>query len=87
MKNKNSGFAHMALILILLAAIVAVVMVFSLKRSPIEDPSQMDNRNMSSPIPISESTDIETLEMELDQTTIGDFEVDVNELESEASGL
>lgn len=96
MKN-NQGIAHLGIFIAVIAiGVLAVFFVVMQKPGtnmsprptpdPITDIYNSDGE-MVSPSPISEDTDNETLQKELDATVVGDFEADINSMESEASEL
>ncbi|OGM31682.1 hypothetical protein A2803_04605 [Candidatus Woesebacteria bacterium RIFCSPHIGHO2_01_FULL_44_21] len=88
MKN-NRGFAHVLLILAAIAAIVVLVVVVTMQNGavyPSPAPSAAED-SLLSPSPISDSTDVGTLEAELEATVTGDFEADIDSMETEASSL
>lgn len=89
MKNKK-GFAHVVLILLVLGIIVLAVTFLSMQGkgyltapSPTPDATEV----LPSPSPVSDSTDVETIEDELDATVTGDVEGDINSMENEAAPL
>ncbi len=88
MKN-NRGFAHMFLILAAVAAIVILVVVVTMQNGAVY-PSPVPSATgtfLPSPSPVSESTDVDTLEKELNETVVGDVEADIDLMESEATSL
>ena len=95
--RKDKGMVHMMLIAAILVVIVALVgylVVTSDKDIPgkdylrntvnYEDPAVEDKMMEEE---ISDSDDVETIQMELDATEFTDLEKDLMELEEDASGL
>jgi hypothetical protein len=88
MNQDKKGFALLTLVLgaALMASVVVVIM--SLQKGAINNLYPISSLYpVASPSPISESTDIDTIEQELETTETGDFELDTNFMQSEASSL
>lgn len=93
--NRNSGFAPV-LILVLLAVLIVVAAAGSyylLKRAgkapggfSLPFPTATSQPN-GSPEPVSDSTDIDVIEKEINQTDVGSPDTDLKNLDSSASSL
>lgn len=91
MKN-NRGIADIAIVIVVVALLaVAGVVLFSQRgkdeTQQATSASRMMESNPPTPSPVSEEDDIETLEMELNDTVVGDFEADINSMQEEAGEL
>lgn len=100
MKKNNQlttrGFAHPELLLAALVVAILVLVLFLFMRagdgddlrSVISRPQPtVSESSPPTPGPVSEETDVDTLEAELDATVIGDFEEDINSIQMDASEL
>lgn len=83
--KKNSGLSSIIAVLLGLLIIGAVgyFVVMNLN----SDEPQTIQQLSPTPSPVSESTDIDTLEIELENTTSGSVDEDLETLDSEASSL
>lgn len=83
----------MVVVLVAVAAVaVAAVVILTTQSGQMSETLDTYNQlkqvaTSPSPSPISDSTDVDTLEDELDATVVGEFETDIDAMESEASGL
>lgn len=96
MKNKL-GIAHVG-IFIAVVAIGVLAVLFVVMQKPgtniISEPTPTtitdiynNDDDIVSPSPISEDTDVDTLQKELDATVVGEFEEDINSMGEEALEL
>lgn len=67
---------------------VVLYMVFANQTSIRRGPSDAQQELQTTPTPtISDSDDLETIETELDSTTTGSFDEDIQEMDEDASSL
>ena len=93
--SSKKGFAPVILIfvVVLIVTLALAIMLFLQNGNsgyPDTSPTpeaMMEGEEIPSPEPVSEDTDTETIEEELDATVVGEFEADLNSMEEDASGL
>ena len=82
MKNKQ-GIAHILIfLLVVVIAVVLVLMQLSQRDSVVEETSVL-----VSPAPISDSTDLDVIEEELNATELGSPDEEINVMSEDASSL
>jgi len=90
MKSRQYGFTPLIAIIaifIIIVAVIALILSFQNGQSTQVNDGYKTTDYPPSPSPVSTSTDIDTLESELESTVTGDIEADINSIETDASGL
>lgn len=97
--NNKTGFTAVVVIFVLVAVIAAITVITYMVLSRQSTSSTMDSMDsghgdammeatpMPSPSPVSDSTDLNTIEKELNDTVVGTPDADINSMSSDAASL